>query len=170
MRFKHLLVTLTALGALVLLAAVPAAQAATGVAYDVSGSYVGGFSGEGTFAYSYDGTASCGSNCTGAPTGGTFTLGLTGPALHPPSPCVSRRVSGTLTVTWADATTTTVALAGKNQDRKGFSLSGNVTASTNPFFPPSPGTSVKGFVSFPPNPCNPGSFTGAFTFYPPSPG
>jgi hypothetical protein len=166
MRLKHLLVTLTASGALTLLVAVPA-QAATGVDYDLSGSYVSGPGGEGTFAYGYDGTASCAANCTGAPADGTFTLGLSGPILHPPNPCLSRRVSGTLTVTWADATTTTATLAGRLRDRKGFSLSGSVTASTNPFFfPPGP---IKGFVSAPPNPCTPGSFTGEFSFYPPDP-
>jgi hypothetical protein len=164
MRLKHLLVTLTACGALSLLALVPAAQAANGVDYDVSGSYLSAPAGEGTFAYSYDGTASCATNCTGAPTGGTFTLGLSGAALAPPNPCISRRVSGTLTVTWSDATTTTAILEGRNRDRKGFSLSGTVTGGTSPFFfPPDP---IKGFVSLPPNPCVAGSFTGSLTFYP----
>jgi hypothetical protein len=166
-KFKHLLATLTASGAL--LATVPAAQAATGVAYDVSGSYISGPGGEGTFAYTYDGTATCAASCTGAPSGGTFTLGLSGPGLHPPNPCVSRRVSGTLTVSWSDATTTVATLSGKNRDRKGFSLAGSVTAGTSPFYPPEPITPVSGFVGLPPNPCNPGSFTGELSFSPPSP-
>lgn len=165
MRFKHLLATLTASGA-TLLAAVPAAHAATGVAYDISGSYVAGAAGEGTFAYTYDGTASCAANCTGAPSAGTFTLGLGGPILHPPNPCLSRRVSGSLTVSWSDATTTTATLAGRLRDRKGFSLSGSVTGGTNPFYPPDP---IKGFVSVPPNPCVADSFTGSFTLFPPDP-
>jgi hypothetical protein len=168
MKFKHLLATLTASGAL--LATVPAAHAANGVAYDVAGSYISGPGGEGTFAYSYDGTATCAANCTGAPSGGTFSLGLTGALpLAPPNPCLSRRVNGTLNVTWSDATTTTATLAGKLRDRKGFSLSGSVTAGTNPFYPPEPITPVSGFVGFPPNPCTPGSFAGQLSFFPPSP-
>jgi hypothetical protein len=166
-RFKQLAAAVAAASALTLLAAVPSTQAATGVTYDVSGTYVGGPGGEGIFAYSYDGTATCATNCTGAPSTGIFSLGLTGSAFHPPSPCVSRRVSGILNVTWSDATTTTATLAGKVRDRKGFSLSGSVTGGTNPFYPPN--SSVSGFVSAPPNPCSPGSFTGGLTFWPPEP-
>jgi len=164
-RPKHLLGALIAASVLAV-AAVPAAEAATGVTYDVSGSYAAGAAGEGTFAYAYDGTASCATNCLGAPAGGTFTLGLSETGLFPPSQCVSRRVSGTLTVTWSDATTTPATLTGRNRDRKGFSLSGMVTGGTNPFFPPDP---IKGFVSVPPNPCSAGIFTGELTLFPPDP-
>jgi hypothetical protein len=165
-RGKRLLASLIAAGALGC-AASPAAQGATGVTYDISGSYVAGPAGEGVFAYSYDGTATCAINCTGAPSGSSFTLGLTGSPLHPPNPCLSRRVNGTLNVTWSDATTTTATLAGKIRDRKGFSLSGSVTGGTNPFYPPN--SSVSGFVSLPPSPCNPGTVTGELTFWPPEP-
>jgi hypothetical protein len=109
----------------------------------------------------------CASNCAGAPSAGSITIALTGGTSA--NACVSRQLTGTVRSPGPDATTTSRTLSGRVRDHKGYSLSGEVTASTNPFYPPSPFTSMKASVSFPPNPCNPGTFTGSLTLYPPSP-
>jgi hypothetical protein len=103
-------------------------------------------------------------NCaSGAPTAGSFAIGLTGSTLHPPSPCISKKVQGTVEVTWTDHTTTTASLAGHFARRKdGYVLEMTVTGGTNAFYVP--GSVSKGFVNHPPSPCSPGSFAGSLRF------
>lgn len=166
MRFKH---ALLAAGALFVMVA-PGAQAATGITYSATGSYANNQCEnqiDCTSTYSYTGSASCAQNCVaGAPTDGTFTLSLTSSPLHPPGPCVSKRVQGTLEVAWSDATTTTASLTGRAR-HGGYALKGTITGGTNPFYhPPSP---IKGFVSHPPSPCLGGSFAGSLKFFPSAP-
>ncbi|MEA2215826.1 MAG: hypothetical protein QOK19_1387 [Solirubrobacteraceae bacterium] len=113
--------------------------------------------------YEYTGASECTKNClSGAPAGGTFSFSLLGSGKHPPSPCVSKKLTGTVEVLWADHTTTTASIAGKASKKGGYSLKLTVTGGTNTFYAPGPVT--KGFVSHPPSPCSPGSFAGSLTF------
>jgi hypothetical protein len=114
--------------------------------------------------YGYAGSSSCSKNClSGAPSAGSFAISLTGSSLHPPSPCISKKVQGSVEVTWPDSSTTTASLTGAFNKRKvGYVLKVTVTGGTNTFFAPGPAS--KGFVSHPPSPCNPGSFAGSLTF------
>ncbi len=171
MKFKPALVA--AAGVLALTLGATSAQAATPVAYSASGSYAASCSSDscpasGADTFAYTGSASCSQNCVaGAPSDGTFQLSLNDTTrFHPPSPCVAKQVRGTLDVAWSDASTTHVSLSGSNRDHKGYVLSGTIDGGTSTFWPPGP---FKGFVSHPPSPCNPGTFTGVLNFIPPNP-
>jgi hypothetical protein len=155
-RRSMVILTVTAWGVLGSVAVPGSRAATTAVSYDASGIY----DQEASSNYSYTGSATCRSNCTGHPASGTFTMNLRGGApFWPPSPCVSKRVTGSLDVAWSDATTTTASISGRTADGQKLHLSGTITGGTA--FPPGP---MRGFVSYPPSPCNPGSFTGSFTF------
>jgi len=163
MRIRH---TILAVIALVLVFAA-SAQATTLVSYVASGSYATSQCEnqiDCSPAYSYSGSSSCTKNCaSGAPSAGSFVLSLTGSALHPPSPCISAKVQGSVEVTWTDHTTTSASLTGhfaKSKDE--YVLKVTVTGGTNPFFVPGPAS--KGFLNHPPSPCSPGSFAGSLRF------
>jgi len=64
---------------------------------------------------------------------------------------------------WSDSTTTTTSITGAYSKKKlRYNLKVTVTGGTNTFYPPGP--PVKGFVSHPPSPGSPGSFTGSLAF------
>jgi hypothetical protein len=157
------------LGVLVLtLAFATTAQAASSkMTYSASGSYATNDCSheiDCTPTYGYTGGSTCTKNCLpGAPLSGTIAINLTGSTSHPPGPCLSKKIQGSLEVVWADKTTTTASITGKyNKKQAGYSLKVTVTGGTNTFMPPGP--AKKGFVSHPPSPCNPGSFAGSVVF------
>jgi hypothetical protein len=170
---KHLVATLTASALLALALLAPTASAAAGTpVYDASGTYAPSCNTDaclgGVNTYDYSGTASCVQNCTGAPASGTLSTHLSAAGrFFPPSSCVPKRVSGNFTFTPTDPlyppTPWFAALTGHSRDRKAFVASGTLTSGAFA------GGTVSVLVGFPPNPCNPGAFTGAVTFYPPSP-
>jgi hypothetical protein len=168
---KRIVMTALVLGAALTLAValgVGRAGAASGsVDYSLAGTYSYSQTCEGgscTNVYSYTGTGSCRLGCTGFPSGADVTITLGGDAsrTHPPNTCISKSVSGTYSITWSDATSSTGTLSGRSRDGKAFSLSGTLDAG------PFAGGSISVLVGFPPNPCLSGSFTGGFTLYPPS--
>jgi hypothetical protein len=153
--------------ALMLALATTALATSSKTTYSASGSYTTNDCShqiDCTPTYGYSGGSTCSKNClTGAPSTGSFSISLTGSSLHPPSPCLSRKVQGAVEVVWADSTTTTASITGKYSKKKaGYALKVTVTGGTNKFF--SPGPATKGFVSHPPNPCSPGSFAGSVVF------
>jgi hypothetical protein len=164
MNFKHALLATIALG----LAVAPGAQASSSkIVYSTSGSYATNDCSheiDCTPLYGYTGGSTCTKNCLpGAPTTGTFAIDLSGSPLHPPGPCLSKKVQGTVEVLWADRTTTTASITGTYSKKKaGYNLKVTVTGGTNPFTPPGPPN--KGFVNHPPSPCSPGSFAGSLAF------
>jgi hypothetical protein len=172
---KRLATIAAALLALAAAAALASALTATGaqgangsVSYGLTGSYstscnsdVGCIS----RSYQYAGSASCEQNCSGVPSSGSFTITLSGSGAFPPSPCISQRVSGNLAFTSTDPSFPPDPVLGTltgrhNVDLHGYRLAG--TVSTRAFA----GYSVSGFVSFPPSPCSPGTFSGSLTFTP----
>jgi hypothetical protein len=164
MRFRY-----APLGALAIALALAASAQAMSpkVSYSASGSYATNDCSheiDCTPTYGYSGASACAKNCLpGAPSTGTFAIGLTGSPLHPPGPCVSRKVQGSVEVVWADKTTTIASITGKyNKKLAGYSLKVTVTGGTNTFYPVGPPS--KGLVSHPPNPCSPGSFAGSIVF------
>ena len=164
MRFRH---TLPVVIALVLAFAASAQAASSKALYSTSGSYVTNDCSheiDCTPTYGYTGSSTCIKSClTGAPSTGTFAINLAGSPLHPPGPCLSKTVQGDLEVLWSDNTTTTASITGKLSKKGGFTLKVTVTGGTNPAIPPGPPT--KSFVSHPPNPCSPGSFSGSLALH-----
>jgi hypothetical protein len=164
MRFTQASLALLALA----LALATSAQATSSkISYSASGSYATNDCSheiDCTPTYGYAGGSTCTKNCLpGAPMSGTFAINLTGGPSHPPGPCLSKKVQGTVEVLWADSTTTTASITGKYSKAKaGYSLKVTVTGGTNKFI--TPGPPAKGFVSHPPSPCSPGSFAGSLIF------
>jgi hypothetical protein len=175
--FGRYLFVLTVAGAVLLALSPVPGRATSDTTYNVSGSYATTVACTGepcvlVRTYSYDGTATCQTACTGAPNNGAFSLRLTGQGSFPPSPCVSKTVSGNLAVAYppspvfpAGAETTATITGNHNIDFHGYSIAGTVDATSTAF----PSVPIKGFVSHPPSPCNPGAFSGVLTFHPPSP-
>jgi hypothetical protein len=186
MTVRRILIALSASAAFALsLGASPAAASSSPVTYSASGAFASACAHpldvgclDPARAYTYTGTASCAQNCTGAPPSGSFEIRLTSSRLFPPVPffppgpffpgvsCAAKDASGSFSVTWSDATTTTGTVSGHSEDGHGLRLKGQITGGTNTFYPPEP---FRGFVSYPSNPCNPGTFTGSLVFYPPQP-
>jgi hypothetical protein len=120
---KRLFVTgasVTVTLAIVLLApAASAASTSTAVSYSLSGTATinpgapPGCSDVFGCRESASGSASCASNCAGKPPSGQFSILITTIATHPPSPCRVKRLSGSLSVTWSDETTSTAGISGK---------------------------------------------------------
>jgi hypothetical protein len=157
MRSKHLIAALAA-ASLLILAAVPTAQAASGPSYGLTATYAPSCTSEpcligGVDTYDWTGTASCIQNCTGVPASGDFALHLSAAGrAYPPSPCVSKRVTGTFSATWSDATLTTASLSGRSQDGKSYSILGTVDPASTHY----PSDPIRGTVAFPPTPIRPG--------------
>jgi hypothetical protein len=179
MNRKRTLVTLTATFALAL--AAPAAQSGSGPTYALEGTYattatslvcVPDLPGDCPApTYAYDGTATCVSKCENAAQMGSFTLDLSGEGNFPPSPCVSKRVEGTLTFFPPHPIfpAIVVAVEGHDVDFHGYRVQGTITTGALA------GLSVTAFVSYPPGPispmelgCSPGAFDGTLVI-PPNP-
>ena len=93
---------------------------------------------------------------------GSFSLTFTPNRFFPNDPIKARSGIGTLSVLWADSTTTTATYNFKARDSKTFALSGQITDSTNTRF--TTGTAVDGLVGLPPNPVEPGTTAAAISF------
>jgi hypothetical protein len=110
--------------------------------------------------YSYQWRAGC-ATCFGVPNQGVFDLVLGGAATDPLT-CLTKRVSGALSFTSTDplypSDTTSATVSGRLRDHKAFVVQG--IASSGAFS----GYEVSVFVTFPPNPCEPGPFTAEVKF------
>ncbi|HET7055420.1 MAG TPA: hypothetical protein VFI12_03105 [Thermomicrobiales bacterium] len=113
--------------------------------------------------YDYSGEGSC-TSCypTDLLRAGLFSLTFTPNRFFPNDPIRARSGIGTLSVVWADSTTTTAAYSFKARDSKAYSLTGKVTGGTNSRF--TAGTAVDGLVGLPPNPVEPGTTAAAISF------
>jgi hypothetical protein len=101
---------------------------------------------------SSSGTATCSACRVGDPAGGTFSLSLTQIRLFPPNPCRVKTISGTLSVTWSDATTSTAAVSGHFTDDKPIlTLTGTIDPSSTRF---QAGPIRVVLNNHPPNPCS----------------
>jgi hypothetical protein len=99
---------------------------------------------------SASGSATCASNCTGRPPSGEFSIEITSVITHPPSPCRVKSLSGSLSVTWSDATVSTAQVKGKFTKSQGLKLTGGLDPG-NPDYPPEP---IRILLSYhPPSPC-----------------
>jgi hypothetical protein len=121
--------------------------------------------------YEYDGTGTCESRCENASQMGVFAMELRGEqGGFPPSPCVAKFVSGTLSFAPIDPIfpSFVASVSGHNVDYKGYRVRGQITAGALS------GRSVSAFVTYPGNVspalsgCQPGTFTGTLE-YPPAP-
>ncbi len=116
-----------------------------------------------TARYDYLGDGDCVSCQPGSPPiRGSFSLTLFGERFLPPNPVRPKSGTGTLSVLWADSTTTTATYSFKARDSKVYSLTGKVTGGTNSRF--AAGTAVDGLVGLPPNPVEPGETSAAVRF------
>jgi hypothetical protein len=115
--------------------------------------------------YRFAGSGPCLQGCTGFPSSADVTINVSGAVskTFPPSPCISKSVSGTFSIAWSDATTSSGTLSGRSHDGKAYSLSGTISGGAYA------GGSISALVGFPPSPCVSGSFTGGFTLFPPGP-
>src|SRR5205807_6028205 len=97
------------------------------------------------------GTATCSACRPGDPAGGAFSLSLTQIRSFPPNPCRVKTISGTLSVTWSDATFSTAAVSGHFTDGKPIvALTGTVDPSSTRYSP----DPIKVVLNnYPPNPC-----------------
>jgi hypothetical protein len=103
------------------------------------------------------------------PASGNFTWTFS-PSKHSNSnACAFTQGTGTLDVTWADATTTEVTFSFKARDSHTWALDGQVTAGSNTFYPPAPATPASGAVSIPTDPCKGGTVPVTISFTPPNP-
>jgi hypothetical protein len=158
-----------AVAATLTLAVGSAGAAAGSVAYSLSGAYAHSSSCGDVVCtanvYSYTGSGSCQQGCTGFPAGADVQITISGALSRtfPPSPCISKSVSGGFSITWSDATASTGTLSGRSRDGKAYMLSGTISGGAYS------GGSLSVLVSFPPSPCLAGSFSGGFALYPPSP-
>lgn len=163
------LVLVVAMVAAALLVAGNVGAAPASVKYSLAGTYAYSQPCDvtpcGTNAYSYAGSGSCLQGCTGFPTTADVTINVSGAVSKPfpPSPCISKSVSGTFSITWSDATVSTGTLSGRSHDGKAYSLSGTISGGADA------GGSITALVGFPPSPCLLGSFTGGFALFPPGP-
>jgi hypothetical protein len=153
--------------AVTLMLAVGTASASPGVDYSLSGSYAQSTICELAVCsnvYDYSASGSC-QACTGFPPSAGVTMDFNGGASNtfPPSPCISKSVSGTFSITWSNATTSTGTLSGHTHDGKAYALSGIISAGAYT------GGSISSLIYFPPNPCLAGSSPGTLTLYPPNP-
>jgi hypothetical protein len=171
---KHLLAALTASALLALALLAPPVSAAPGTpVYSASGTYTPTCNTDvcfgGVNTYDYSGTATCTQNCAAAPSSGTLQTTFNATRFYPPNPfrCVPKTVTGSFTFTPTDANFPPnpffASLSGHSRDRKAIVASGTLTSGAFA------GGTVSVLVGFPPNPCNPGTFTGTVTFYPPNP-
>ena len=103
------------------------------------------------------------------PASGNFTWTFTPSKSSNSNSCAFTQGTGTLDVTWADATTTEVTFSFKARDSHTWALKGQVTAGTNTFYPPNPATPAAGVAGTPTDPCTGGPVAATISFTPPSP-
>lgn len=153
------------------------AQGASGATYQLQGLYEQSPEcdsppcGPGFVAtYFYEGTGTCVRNCQNVSPTGMFDMFLAGEGSFPPSPCVSKRVSGTLQFAPVDPISPAIVaqVSGHNVDYKGYRVRGQITAG------PLTGRSVSAFVTYPGGVsplagCDPGTFTGTLEYHPVDP-
>jgi hypothetical protein len=160
MRVKRLFVkgvcVTVALAVVLLAPAVSAASASTAVSYSLSGTASvkpGGppFCSD-VFGCpeSASGGASCASNCTGRPPSGQFSIQIPTITTHPPNPCRVKRLSGSLSVTWSDESTSTARISGKFAGSLVLKLTGTLDPG-GVDYPPEPIRIL--LNNYPPNPC-----------------
>ena len=115
--------------------------------------------------YRFAGSGPCSQGCTGFPTSADVTINVSGGGSKPfpPSPCISKSVSGAISIVWSHETVSTGTLFGRSHDGKAYSLSGTISGGVYT------GGSISALVSFPPNPCLAGSFTGGLALLPSGP-
>jgi hypothetical protein len=94
------------------------------------------------------------------PCDGTFDLSFSPARFFPPNPCQMKQGTGSVNVTWADATTSIGTFSFKARDSKTMSITGSMTGGTNLAFA---GAAVGGLVGLPPNPCVGGSASSTMT-------
>jgi hypothetical protein len=99
---------------------------------------------------SASGGATCASNCTGKPPSGKFSILIKTVTTHPPSPCRVKRLSGSLSVTWSDATTSTAQISGKFTKSQVLKLTGRLDPG-GVDYPPVPIRIL--LNNYPPSPC-----------------
>jgi hypothetical protein len=116
----------------------------------------------GTVLYDYTGDGDCIGCLPPNPVRGSFSLTLVGDRFLPPNPVRPKSGTGTLTVVWADSTTTLASYSFKARDSKAYSLTGKVTGGTSSRF--AAGTVIDGLVGLPPNPVEPGETSAAVRF------
>jgi hypothetical protein len=155
MRFRCVFLSMLAAGAL-WGALAGSAQGASGPRYGLSGGYAPSCSTDvcfgGVDTYDWSGTAECIANCEGVPQSGSFSIHLKGTVgRFPPSPCVSKRVTGTFTASWSDATFTTASLSGRSRDGNSYRLRGVTDASSTAY----PSDPIRGSVAYPTDPIKP---------------
>lgn len=82
---------------------------------------------------------------------------------YPPDPCRVKSVSGTLSITWDDATTTTVPVSGHFHDGSSTLILKGTASADSTRYPTDPMKTV--LNNFPPSPCNAATndITGTFT-------
>jgi hypothetical protein len=112
--------------------------------------------------YDYSGDGDCVGCVPPNPIRGSFSLSLFGDRFVPPNPIRPKSGTGTLSVVWADSTTTQATYTFKARDSQTYALTGTVTGGTNTTF--ATGTSFGGLVGLPPNPVEPGTTSGAVRF------
>jgi hypothetical protein len=146
------------------------AKATPGVDYSLSGGYIPTQEctldpATCTDTYDYVASGSCEQSCTGFPSSADVTISVSGQTAKtfPPSPCISKSVSGTFSISWSDATTSTGTISGHPHDGKSYALSGTIIAGAYT------GGSISSLLYYPPSPCLIGSFSGGLTLYPPNP-
>ena len=103
------------------------------------------------------------------PASGNFTWTFTPSKSSNSNSCAFTQGTGTLDVTWADATTTEVTFSFKARDSHTWAIKRQVTAGTNTFYPPTTPTPASGTVSIPTDPCTGGPVAATISFTPPSP-
>jgi hypothetical protein len=154
MRFRHVFLSMLAVGAL-MSAIAGGAQAASGPRYGLTASYVTCTGLDCPLAQPYDwsGSAECIARCAGAPQSGSFSIHLDGSTRrYPPNPCLSKRVTGSFSASWSDGSVTTASLSGRARDGKSYRVRGITDAASTVF----PSDLIKGSLAYPTDPCTPG--------------
>lgn len=103
------------------------------------------------------------------PASGNFTWTFTPSKTSNSHSCAFTQETGTLDVTWADATTTEVSFSFKARDSHSWAIEGQVTAGSSTVYPPTPATPASGAVSTPTDPCKGGPVAATISFTPPNP-
>ena len=116
-----------------------------------------------TARYDYSGAGTCTGCFPNDPIRvGDFSLTLVGQRSYPTDPIRIKSGTGTLTVVWADSTTTLATYTFKARDSKVYSVTGKVTGGSNSRF--AAGTAIDGLVGYPTDPVAPGTTSGAVRF------
>jgi hypothetical protein len=167
---RHLIVALVLLGSLLALGPAQSTTAAPAGTYYVlptvsvipticSGIECDTF----TARYDYSGDGACAGCLPSDPYRvGNFSLTLVGTRAYPTDPVRIKSGTGTLTVVWADSTTTEATYTFKARDSKTYALSGTVTGGSSSRF--ATGTALDGLVGYPVDPVAPSTTAAAVRF------